>query len=264
MSVASIPAHMIFLLSWLKKSGNTKIIDQNHHFLEVRDKPSLKAEFAATNCTSSCLRPLLNVTSSLIISAGNSQSINYLIHLMITLRYLMLTAVITLLMSSCAPKQNSAKSPADMAYKTTQPSLLFFKNMRSSHYRSAEEPGSRITVYRLNRWQNLANPAQVWEAAIASDWLNDRAFLLPEWTGRQPVKLTYTNSGGTVQQIALPGPAPTVQTDWVLDLATLVEKGTDIRAYYEGEHTSLLFPDAASKACFQTVVADYLRLTERN
>lgn len=183
---------------------------------------------------------------------------------MIALRYLMFAAVITMLSSGCEPNQDSAESTVDKTYKTTQPSLLFFKNMRSSYYRSSEENESRITVYHLNRWQNITRTDQVWEVAIASDWLNDRAFLLPEWEGDKPVKLTYTNRSGTVQEIALPKSAPDVQTDWVLDLAALVAEGSDIRAYFEGDRHGLLLPDAASKACFQTVVTDYLRLTERN
>jgi hypothetical protein len=183
---------------------------------------------------------------------------------MIALRYLMLAAVITILSSGCDPNQNSAESTVDKTYRTTQPSLLFFKNMRSSYYQSTEKSESRITVYHLNRWQNITSTEQVWEVAIASDWLNDRAFLLPEWEGEKPVKLTYTDRSGTVQEIALPKPAPDVQTDWVLDLDALIAEGADIRAYFEGDRKGLLLPDAASKACFQTVVADYLRLTEQN
>jgi len=183
---------------------------------------------------------------------------------MANFRFLLITLAFIVLSTSCESRQNASESPADAAYKTSQPSLLFFKNMRSSYYRATEASDSRITTYRLNRWRGLASTDQVLEVAIASDWMNDRAFLVPEWKDEQPNRLTYTDKEGVTQKISLPKPAPPAQTDWILDLASLLEEGGKIMAYYAGGRSTQVLSDAATKGCFQTVVKDYLRLTEQN
>ena len=162
--------------------------------------------------------------------------------------------------AACSSEQPTAAP----AYRTTQPSLLFFKNMRSSYYRATEEPESRIIYYHLNRWRSNAGPDQVWQVVIASDWLNDRAFLVPEWGENRPVRLTYIDDEGTEQELDLPRPAPSFQTDWLLALARLVEDGNEIIAHFPDDQSERLLADAASKACFLTVVKDYLRLTEQS
>jgi len=183
---------------------------------------------------------------------------------MCRIRSLLLVTTIIFVCLGCQSQQEPSAGPEQSSFRTTQPSLLFFKNMRSSYYRSSEDPESRIAIYRLNRWQGLSDREQVWKVAIASDWLNDRAFLVPEWKAEQPERLSYTDGNGTEQVITLPGPAPNLQTQWILALAHLLDEGAEVRAHFPNGSSRALLPSEASKDCFQTVIKDYLRLTEQS
>lgn len=165
----------------------------------------------------------------------------------------------------CSPAPDAAQAPGTpKAYRTTQPSLLYFKNMRSANYQQEEQKGTRITLYTHNRLQDQKRDSLGFVPQIASDWLNDRAFLIPDWQGEYltptvPLTVSYDDTS-----LVLKGaPTPIAQTDWLLEVHQLMQDGEQLYLATEQRGLYPILQDERLQATFATVVKDYLRLTER-
>ena len=167
--------------------------------------------------------------------------------------------------SACTPAPEAGKTPdTPKAYRTTQPSLLYFKNMRSSNYQQEEQKGSRITFYTHNRLSKQTKDSLGFTPRIASDWLNDRAFLIPAWTGSQltpSAPLTVWYDGG--DSLVLDSPTPMAQTDWLLRVHELMREGSLLYLQTGSADQHPFLRDERLRATFSTIVKDYQRLTER-
>jgi len=116
------------------------------------------------------------------------------------LRFLMVLITLLLLIACESGQQQGQKADGNPAFHTTAPSLLYFKNMRSSYYQMEEQPGSRIELYRLNRFDDTQSRPILYPI-IANNWLQDEAYLFLEKNDyekgfAEPLKVKVINSEG--------------------------------------------------------------------
>lgn len=179
------------------------------------------------------------------------------------MRYLVLCYLL-LASPACTPAPDTDQAQdAPGTYRTTQPSLLYFKNMRSSNYQQEEQKGTRITLYTHNRLQKQQSDSLGFIPLIASDWLNDRAFLLPTWAGEHiqpssPLTVSYGSDSLVVR-----GADPMAQTDWLLAVHDAMRAGQQLYLATKQQDPYPFLRDKRLQTTFTTVVNDYLRLTER-
>ncbi len=64
-------------------------------------------------------------------------------------------------------------------FRTTDPSRLYFKNMRSAYYFRSRRPNSKKDIYKLKKSsKDIDRP--LLEPTIINDWMNDMAFVFME------------------------------------------------------------------------------------
>lgn len=182
------------------------------------------------------------------------------------LRYLLLLFCLLVFTGCQEPPDADRSAGTPKAFQTTQPSLLYFKNMRSSAYQQEELKPSRITFYIHNRLQKDQQQDSLgFLPCIASDWMNDRAFLVPRWTGRhlQPFEPLTAVYGPNDQTIQAEGRSPMQQTQWLLAVHQQHLNGQQVRIRVGDGQTYPLLPNQETQTYFETIVRDYKRLTER-
>ncbi len=64
-------------------------------------------------------------------------------------------------------------------FRTTEPSRLFFKNMRSAYYFRSRKPNSKKDIYKLKK-ASKDNDRPLLHPIIINDWMNDMAFIFIE------------------------------------------------------------------------------------
>ena len=170
------------------------------------------------------------------------------------LHFLLCTVVLSCQLQQ--PSEAGKKGGSGSKYHTTPPSLLFFKNVRSGFYPSTEQSGTRITFYTLNRCNKQQQAMVI--PYIASDWLNDRAYLmLASETSLPLIELSTTENAAS---ISWPKPDPIHQTDWWIDIYQRLTAGEIITVRDGTGHKTL---DEEWASCVKTTIKDYLRLTDR-
>lgn len=154
------------------------------------------------------------------------------------------------------------KSEGDKRFHTTQPSALYFKNMRSTQYKMKEQPKSRIELYQHKK---LAENTPVLPV-IAHNWLQDEAYLFLQPNPNaaelaQPLQFT-TDTTAAEETIKLAPPTPAQQYETALRLykGLKAEKGWFIRQ--QNGNFQPLYREGNERAAFLTTVRDYLKLTE--
>ncbi len=86
--------------------------------------------------------------------------------------------LLTFLLACSSPEAPPAKDgPA--IFRTTQPSHLYFKNIRSNSYRLETQAGTRVDLYRL-RSADDTNERPILYPVIADNWMADEAYIFLE------------------------------------------------------------------------------------
>lgn len=156
----------------------------------------------------------------------------------------------------------------DRMFRTTPPSLLYFKNMRSTNYSVEEHPNTRVELYRLRRFgETTQHPLLI--PLIANNWMEDEAYLFIEPNkfegGFYDTLRVFWSAGDDssgVYELARAGLPQ--QYEFARGLAESMRKGHELRVLTAEADTVPIFDDQASRSHFLTTVRDYERLTEQD
>jgi hypothetical protein len=175
---------------------------------------------------------------------------------------LFLTAV------ACSPDETERQQgTGDRRFRTTPPSLLYFKNMRSTQYRVEEQAKSRIELYRLNKFEEVEQRPVLYPV-IANNWLEDEAylFLRPNaWVAAFHDPLTLSqDSSWSAQNIQLQPPTPVEQYELSMQLYESLKRGESWYVAAADSTFAPLFAEGDERALFLTTVRDYLKLTDND
>lgn len=96
------------------------------------------------------------------------------------------------LLSSCQSADELPPAPpADKRFQTSDPSRLYFNNIRSSAYRILDYSDRYTKVYTMANWPDTAATAFL-VPSIVDFWLYDQAYIDLEWrAASQPINLPW-------------------------------------------------------------------------
>jgi len=83
------------------------------------------------------------------------------------------------LLGACSAPETSPAATEGGVFRTTQPSHLYFKNIRSSSYLQETKAGTRIDLYRLRGLADTKERPLLYPI-IVDNWMEDEAYLLLE------------------------------------------------------------------------------------
>jgi predicted nucleotidyltransferase len=81
--------------------------------------------------------------------------------------------------TACNVDKNKKVKDSDVAFETTDNTVIFFKNLRQSYYDKQENTQARIDIYRSKK-RILKETSPVINLAIAHHWRNDKAYIMIE------------------------------------------------------------------------------------
>ncbi len=178
---------------------------------------------------------------------------------------LRLIAAGLLLLTACAEGPGRQEGGPDPRFRTTSPSRLYFRNLRSSAYTQSRESGTDIDLYRLRQWSDL-QPSPLIIPVIADNWLQDEAFLRLQFARSasplsDTLRVIWTSpiDSGRHQ---LNGRSALAQLEFGRLLATSLQAGHQLRLEGpRGEKLPVLDRPTERKLFLQTM-RDYLGLIE--
>lgn len=154
----------------------------------------------------------------------------------------------------------------DRRFRTTPPSLLYFKNMRSTKYTLEEQPVSRIELYKLNAYKDKVE-SPVLYPVIANNWLVDEAYLFLEpndWSAGflSPLAIS-TDTLWSSPVLELQPSTPQRQYELALMLYDGLIQGSSWYVAASDSTFVPLFEDKSDRTYFLTTVRDFLKLTDQ-
>ena len=81
------------------------------------------------------------------------------------------------ILAACDPISRQTQSKENKTFRTTPPSHLYFKNIRSLSYEQNTQPGTRVDLYKLRRFSDTEDRPILYPV-IADNWMQDEAYLL--------------------------------------------------------------------------------------
>jgi hypothetical protein len=157
----------------------------------------------------------------------------------------------------------AGQGTGDQRFHTTQPSLLYFKNMRSTQYVMEEQAQSRIELYRHKKFGEEESLPPVFPV-IANHWLQDEAYLFLQTQPGLFTPLTLATDSTGSEPLSLESPKPAQQYELAMQLYDGLK---DQKQWYvkqqDGQFTPL-YQEGEEKTAFLLTLRDYLKLTEVN
>ncbi len=181
------------------------------------------------------------------------------------MKNILIAAAVLILFFGCSPAPDEQeRDTAGRRFRTSQPSLLYFKNMRSTQYTMEEQAKSRIELYRHRKFEPTTQRPVLYPV-IANNWLNDEAylFLMPnEFEGQLAEPLTITQDTSSTEALRLESPKPGQQLELALQLFEGLKAGKNWFVRQQNGHYLPLYTDGDERAAYLTTVQDFLRLTD--
>lgn len=152
----------------------------------------------------------------------------------------------------------------DRRFRTTPPSRIYFKNIRSTSYQWQQDAATR-TDYYLLRKIGTQSPKPLLYPVIADIWMEDQAQLLLE-SGKYdtlPVPLlVYWQSQSDSGTYSLKSRNVTELYELGLQLYQSIQKGHTLEIGFPNQEKQPLLRDQTDRRNFTVSMQDYLRLTE--
>ncbi|MEL6863492.1 MAG: hypothetical protein AAFP19_03690 [Bacteroidota bacterium] len=168
------------------------------------------------------------------------------------------------LLSACSSDQEQVQKGPKSPFQTTQPSVLYFKNMRSVNYKQRrQEP--KMDVYTFRQFTDT-DSRPILYPLIVNNWLQDEAYLLIERNefGAFADSLIVqwespTDSSGTFY---LANTFKQQQYEFGLALYQRLKEDCSLKIKSSDGTYVPLFDQKEDRFHYATVVRDFLRLTE--
>ncbi|HKK79134.1 MAG TPA: hypothetical protein VJ933_05875 [Phaeodactylibacter sp.] len=181
------------------------------------------------------------------------------------MKNMLMGLVLGSLLLSCGPApQEGDNATGESRFHTTPPSLLYFKNMRSTTYTMEEQPKSRIELYRHKKFGSAGDRPAVYPI-IANNWLQDEAYLfLERGNTSMPLQepLTFTVDTTRSNFLRLQGTQPGQQYDLALNLYNGLQSGKRWYIKQRNGQFAPLYHEGNERTAFLVTLRDYLKLTE--
>jgi hypothetical protein len=166
-------------------------------------------------------------------------------------------------MPACKIDRKKTIDRDKFTFKTTDDSLLFFKNVRRIYYDFQDLPQAKWYAFRYSD-RDQSDERPVLTPVIVIDWLKDEAYVLIEGNTLLSTESSFiireTNKTGKVFEYSLGQRG----RENMLEFATKIYEGIldehEISIQFQGSFTPL-FADDEDRDNFRVVMGDYYRLT---
>lgn len=165
-----------------------------------------------------------------------------------------------------APAPQPIPSDADPAFRVSEPSRLFFLNVRANSYYQERPKGTELDLYRSRRFSQTAQ-RPVLVPVIVHAWLKGEAYLFvrpnafPELAPGPVVRWRAGDTLGGRHVLRIP--TRPAQFAFANDLYASMLAGHELAVQLRDSTFAPVFETRAERAAYLAVMRDYYRLTDR-
>ncbi len=167
-----------------------------------------------------------------------------------------------LLLIGCESGSVKRQQHGDLQFKTTAPSLIYFKNIRSLKYEHNRNPKSQMDFYRPKVFSKTTSQPVIYPV-IVQNWLEDESYLIFEKKNiADSAKIFVVDKDGNRTELNWPEKDYLEQLVFVRNLETILKSNQKVLI---GENDGEVIPLAYSiseRTSFLSVVQDFQNLTE--
>lgn len=179
--------------------------------------------------------------------------------------YKIILVLLTIIgIQSCSNTSKKENNTTSTPYKTTAPSRLYFKNMRSINYNSEAIGNNQMDIFRFRKLDNVQNRPIIFPQII-DHWVADRAYLklvTNEVADSIVQKILLLKDETQSDTIALQANKPSEQTQITIKIHEALKNEKKIFAITKGGKQVLLLEDKMDRYYFSIIMQDYYRLTD--
>lgn len=170
---------------------------------------------------------------------------------------------LSLFLFSCVPPPSNPVI-VDKRFRTTAPSSLYFKNIRSSSYTTTQDPVTRIDYYKLRQWKKQVQSPIIYPI-IVHDWMNDAAYIQLQPNGfsglaKDIIQLKIVDKP---HRLDLSKNDFAASTDLAIQIQNAIVADEIISIRTTDSTSLILLEDRLEKNNFLTTLKDFLKLVER-
>ena len=170
-----------------------------------------------------------------------------------------------LLLIYCACDAPASKAPfaGDPQFRTTDPSRLYFRNIRSASYFHERRP-NKMDVYRLRQFSNTKQRPIIYPVII-NNWLEDEAYVFVEpnhFTNFHDTLTIQAKSDTGQTEYALLVPNKKMQFDFAQQIYYNIKAGDELSIKVKNGTFIPIFSEKEDRQHYMTTLRDYYRLIE--
>ncbi len=174
-------------------------------------------------------------------------------------------SILVLLLAACTPPEPQHDFSGEEAFQTTDPSRLFFLNVRASSYYQEAVKGQHMDLYRNRKFsQTATRPLLI--PIIINAWVKHEAYLFvrpnkfPSLAPTLRVRYTGDSTSGIYSLNTATRPE---QYAFATQLYSSIVEGHELEVMLADSSFAPIFQDRGERAAYLATVQDYYRLTER-
>ncbi|MEO1517791.1 MAG: hypothetical protein AAFV95_22410 [Bacteroidota bacterium] len=180
------------------------------------------------------------------------------------MKYIWYPLMIICFFACDTPQPKKGGGQGEKIFRTTDPSRLYFRNIRSTHYYHERDVATDMDIYRLRRYSRTSKRPIVMPV-IVNNWLQDEAYMLVEPNGYKgladPLHI-QVEKDTSIQPLVLSNPTKKGQYEFAAQLYSLLKDKESLEVKTEEGDFISIFNNMDDKNNFLTVMKDYYRLTE--
>ncbi len=172
-------------------------------------------------------------------------------------------AIISLiLLIGCESRSVDRQQTGNVRFKTTAPSLIYFKNIKSLKYQNDQDPKSQMDFYRPKTFMKATNLPIIYPI-IVHNWLEDESYLVFEKKNiPDSARILVENNAGNSTELNWPDEDYLEKLVFVQQLENALKLNQNIQIEEIGGNAKPLKYSIPERTSFLTVVQDFLNLTE--
>jgi len=168
------------------------------------------------------------------------------------------------LLSGCQPNGNQGTKDGNSRFRTNDPSVLYFKNIRSLKYQTFRDPTTQLDYYhpKIFSKKTKTTEPKIWPVLI-HNWLQDEVYL-NMGTRNLPteVVLAKMSKDSSMQIIGWPKEDNLSQFEFLMQLQRYIQDGSNLVFQSPKTAKIRLLYAPQERVALATTIQDFLDLTK--
>lgn len=172
--------------------------------------------------------------------------------------------IYTIFYFGCQEVSKPKPFSGDKQFRTTEPSKLFFNNVRSGYYYRTRKPNTKMDIYKIRKF-SMTDKRPIMYPMIVNNWLEDEAYLFLEKNAYnsfiEPIQIRNAQDS-LAQTFEITVFNKKNQYEFARKIYTNLKEGNLLEIKTKNNTFVPIFQNYEDKSNFMMTMRDYYRLIE--